>query len=166
MHETFKMYGLSGKGKSFRNSLLSRIIIFHLCKLTKTKWETPDDVLMVRKFRFLRCSSLFAATTSKNASINVYVLSSEHASWPSPRSEMPTQKIRICPHPLPPAQKANCVVLRNACSAPLETSHVTVFLLLQRFGCLNYVCLTRLFFPSCAKFPDIHFVCIMSIFYD
>ena len=75
--------------------------------------------------------------------------------------------------PAPPASRPKgqmcCVHERMYCgaaSAPLETSHATVFLLLQRFGCLAYVCLTRLFFPSCVKFSDIQLVCLMSIFYD
>ena len=60
--------------------------------------------------------------------------------------------------PAPPAShpkgQMDCTQERMSCvaaSAPLETSHATVFLLLQLFGCLNYVCLTRLFFPSCAQ---------------
>ena len=57
-------------------------------------------------------------------------------------------------------ERMSCV----AASAPLETSHATVFLLLQRFGCLNYVCLTRLSFPSCAQISRHTF--LMLIFYD
>ena len=106
----------------------------------------------------------------KMLAINVHVLSSEHASWLSPRSEMPSQKIGICPHPASrPKGQMCCTQERMSCaaaSAPLETSHAIVFLLLQRFGSLNYVCLSRLSFPSCAQIFRRTFCVSHAIFYD
>ena len=71
--------------------------------------------------------------------------------------------------PAPPAShpkgQMDCTQERMSCvaaSAPLETSHATVFLLLQLFGCLNYVCLTRLFFPSCAQISR-HTFCVSHV---
>ena len=102
----------------------------------------------------------------KILAINVHVLSSEHPPWLSPRSEMPSQRIGICPHPASrPKGQICCTQERMSCaaaSAPLETSHAIVFLLLQRFGSLKYVCLTRLSFPSCAQISR-HTLCVSHV---